>query len=226
VWDSLDSVEWVEASLRLLRAFGNAGGQRAVFVGSCAEYDWSYGLCSEAHTPTVPASLYGASKDGLRRIAEAAARKLDVSLAWARPFFLYGPYEHTDRLVPAIVRPLLRGQPAACSEGSQLRDYLHVADAAAALTALLESAATGPVNIGSGTPVRVRDIVATLGDALGRPDLIRYGAIPGSSEQAPLLLADLSRLRREVGWSPRIDLPAGLDDAIAFWRRSQSRSGT
>jgi nucleoside-diphosphate-sugar epimerase len=219
VWNSLENVRWVEASLRLLRAFGVAGGQRAVFVGSCAEYDWRYGLCSESRTPTAPASLYGASKDGLRRVVDVAAGQLDVSLAWARPFFLYGPHEHPDRLVPAIVRPLLRGEAAACSEGSQLRDYLHVVDAAAALVAILEC---GPINVGSGMPVRVRDIVATLGDAVGRPDLVRYGAIAGSSSEVPLVLADIARLRRETGWSPRIELTAGLKDAVAFWRHSAS----
>lgn len=226
VWNSLENVRWVEASLRLLRAFGDAGGRRALLVGSCAEYDWAHGVCSEARTPIRPASLYGTSKDGLRRVAEAAARSLGVSLVWARPFFLYGPHEHPDRLVPSIIRSLLTGAPAACSEGWQLRDYLHIVDAAAALAALLESELTGPVNVGSGTPVRIRDIVAALGEFIGRADLIRYGAIPTSPGEVPLLLADVARLHDELGWTPGIDLAAGLEEAVEFWRSSASSHGS
>ena len=217
-WTSPENVRWVEASLRLLRAFGVAGGQRAVFAGTCAEYDWSYGLCSELRTPTEPASLYGAAKDGLRRVALAAAADAGIDLAWARPFFLYGRHEDPRRLVPAIALPLLRGHEAPTSEGSQLRDYLHVADAAAALAALLHSGVSGPVNVGSGVPVRVREIVARIGQRTGRPDLIRYGALGDGAGGAPVVLADTGRLRDEVGWRPRIGLDEGLDDVVAFWR--------
>ena len=218
-WTSLENVRWAEASLGLLRAFHAAGGERAVFAGTCAEYDWSYGLCSEVRTPTDPASLYGAAKDGLRRVALAAAQEGGIGLAWARIFFLYGRHEHPQRLVPAIALPLLRGEPAPCSEGLQMRDYLHVADAAAALTELLHSPVTGPVNIGSGVPLRVRDLVAGIGDRLGRPDLVRYGALgDGGAGAAPLVVADPARLRDEVGWRPQIGLAEGLDDVVSFWR--------
>lgn len=219
VWGAVENVRWVEASLRLLRAFGEGEGSgRALFVGSCAEYDWTYGLCSERRTPTRPESLYGAAKDGLRRVAVTAAEGLGVSLAWARPFFLYGPYEHVDRLVPAIALPLLRGEPAPCSGGSQMRDYIHVSDAAAALAALLRSELTGPVNIGTGVPVRVRDLIAQIGDAVGRPELIRYGALGGDKAQAPLVVADVGRLRDELGWGPGVGLEAGLERTVSFWR--------
>lgn len=220
VWNSLENVRWVEASLRLLCAFGEAGGRRALLVGTCAEYEWAHGFCSEARTPLRPASLYGSSKDALRRVAEAAARPLDVSVVWARPFFLYGPHEHPDRLVPAISRSLLSCAPADCSEGWQLRDYLHVVDAARAIVSLLESGLTGPVNVGSGIPIRVRDVVAALGEAIGRGELIRYGAIPTSPGEAPLVLADVARLRDELGWSPSIELAAGLEEVIDYWRCS------
>jgi nucleoside-diphosphate-sugar epimerase len=224
VYTSPENVRWVEASLRLLRALGARGGARAVLVGTCAEYDWSYGLCSEWRTPTEGASLYGASKDALRRIAQAAGDELGVSVAWARPFFLYGPREHESRLVPAVIRPLLRGEPAPCSEGWQLRDYLHVGDAADALAHLLDSALEGPVNVGSGVPVRVRDVAATIGELLGRPELVAYGALGDGRGEAPLVLADTTRLRTELGWTPRVSLRAGLDDAIEFWRSCEGQA--
>lgn len=62
IYSSPENNRWVRASLGLLAAFQGRGGKRAVFTGSCAEYDWSEGLCSEHETPLRPASVYGASK--------------------------------------------------------------------------------------------------------------------------------------------------------------------
>ena len=57
-WTSVENIKWVQASLELLMVFQQSGGKRAVFAGSCAEYDWNYGFCSESVTPLVPNTLY------------------------------------------------------------------------------------------------------------------------------------------------------------------------
>src|SRR3954452_23524389 len=72
-WTSPENVRWVEASLALLRAFAAGGGRRAVLAGTCAEYDWAHGFCSEGVTPLAPWTLYGPSKHALREMAESFA---------------------------------------------------------------------------------------------------------------------------------------------------------
>ncbi|MDQ3998006.1 MAG: NAD-dependent epimerase/dehydratase family protein, partial [Gemmatimonadota bacterium] len=161
-WTTPENVEWVEASLRLVRAFAAADGTRAVFAGSCAEYDWSYGICVEGTTPLGPRRLYGVCKNSLREIVDAFGPASGLSTAWGRVFFLYGPGEHPARLVPSVARALLAGVEARCSDGHQIRDFLHVDDVAAAFVRLLESDVRGPVNIASGTGTSVRDVVAQL----------------------------------------------------------------
>src|SRR5207245_614301 len=84
-----------------------------------------------------------ACKLALASLLEAYAGQTGLSQAWARIFFLYGPREHPKRLVSSVIRSLLRGERARCSHGQQIRDYLHVEDAAGALVALLESEVTG-----------------------------------------------------------------------------------
>jgi nucleoside-diphosphate-sugar epimerase len=217
-WRSPENLRWVEASLRLLRAFSGAGGSRAVAAGTCAEYDWSAGLCDEAETPLAPATLYGTAKDALRRLASAYAREAGLSLAWGRIFFCYGPDEHPSRLVASVARALARGEEAPCSEGRQLRDFLHVADVAAAFVALVGSELEGPANVGSGVGVPVREVVARLAAAAGRPDLVRVGVLPPRPDEAPVVVAGLRR-RAELGWTPRIDLDEGLAETLAWWRR-------
>lgn len=220
-WTSPDNARWADASANLLRRFAECGGRRAVVAGSCAEYDWSKaGVCHEATTALGPATPYGKAKDRLRRWAETFASNAGLSLAWARLFFLYGPGEQAARLVPSVARAALSGQPAECSPGTQERDFLHVEDAADALLAILTSGVSGAVNVGSGRPSAVREVAAEVAAAAGRPDLLKLGARPSPAGEPPLLVADVTRLRDEVGWRPRIDLRRGLGQTVAWWRGS------
>ncbi len=103
--------------------------------GSGYEYDWSYGYCTEGLTPCVPDTVYGACKHALHEMVRSYAAARQLSVAWPRVFFLYGPHEHPQRLVSSVVRALLRGEPAPCSHGRQIRDYMHVQDVADGLVA-------------------------------------------------------------------------------------------
>jgi nucleoside-diphosphate-sugar epimerase len=217
-WTSPENVRWVEASLALLRAFHAEGGRRAVVAGTCAEYDWNHGFLSEGVTPLRPATLYGRSKNSLREVAEAFAAEAGLGLAWGRIFFLYGPREHPGRLVSSVARALVAGEEAPTSEGSQVRDFLHVEDVAGAFCALLLADVTGPVNIGSGVPVTVRQVVEEVARAAGRPELVRAGALPQRENEPPLIVADVRRLHDEVGFTPRHPLEEGIEQTVAWWR--------
>lgn len=208
---------WVQASLELLRRFGEGGGQRVVMAGSAYEYDWRHGYCSEAVTPTVPATYYGACKLALARLLEAYAARGGLSHAWARIFFLYGPREHPERLVSSVIRSLLRDEPARCSHGRQIRDYLHVEDVASALVAMLDSGVTGAVNVASGQPVTLREIVSRVASKLDREHLLQFGAVPSHPHDAPLVVGDVTRLSREAQWQAHYDLDRGLGATIAWW---------
>lgn len=210
-WHDPDNLDWVAASLALTRAFAEHGGRRAVYAGTCAEYDWSFGTLDEATTPLRPHTLYGQAKKTLGELVSASAGPLGLSVAWGRIFFLYGNGEARGRLVSDVIAALLRGEPALCSEGSQLRDLMHVEDVAGAFVALLESEVTGPVNIASGQSRPLREAILRIGECLNRGDLIRLGARPMQAGEPPELNAATQRLASEVGFHPRY----GLDEGIA-----------
>lgn len=224
-WASEQNFRWVQASMHLLEAFGNNGGKRVVMAGTCAEYDWGYGRCIENQTPIRPSSIYGACKVAMQHLLEAYGRRFAMSTAWGRIFHLYGPHEHRARLVPSVILPLLSGQTAPCSSGEQQRDFLHVKDVASAFAALLNSDVMGPVNIGSGQPVAVRDVVERIAAQIGRPALVRLGDQQSRPDESPLLVADVSRLTNEVKWAPFYNLDAGLASTIAWWREQSSKVG-
>jgi nucleoside-diphosphate-sugar epimerase len=193
-WTSPENLRWVQASLELLKNFAAFGGRRTVFAGSCAEYDWSYGYCSEGITPTAPRSLYGTCKNALRQIFTEYCRQENISGGWGRISFLYGPCEATSRLIPSVITALLDGKPAPCTRGSQIRDFLHVEDVASAFCAFLTSEVEGVVNIASGRATSIKEVVELIADKIGRrPPRPRRLTI---SEAEPPVTRGYRRLRR------------------------------
>ncbi len=224
--NSVANFHWLGNSIDHLEAFAANGGRRAVFCGSCMEYDWS-GDCvmSEASTPLAASTAYGRAKAGLSVAYPALCDALGISGAWARPFFLYGPGENPRRLVADVILSLLDGREALCSHGRQKRDFLHVEDVAGAMTALLLSDVTGSVNIGSGEAVALADIIEEIGRQTGSSDLIRLGARQAPPDDPAVVEADVTRLRNNLSWTPKWGLIDGLRDTIAWWRDHRGDKG-
>ena len=214
-WHSPMNLDWAAASLDLVKTFHEAGGARAVMVGSCAEYAWGEDRFTEGATPCRPATLYGTAKDSTRRLVLRYASEWDLSSAWARLFFMYGPGEKPGRLVSDAIAALRANTPFPTSAGLQKRDFLHVGDVAAALVALLGSGVTGSVNVGSGQAVAVREILDMLAAGIGNKDCLRFGERALSAGDPAIIEADTRRLFSEVGFRPRFDLAAGLSDTIS-----------
>ena len=217
-YTSIDNYRWLQSTLDLVDQFRTQGGKRIAVAGSSYEYDQRYGVCSEELTPTEPDTVYGICKHALQEVLAAYCRSTDLTMVWPRIFFVYGPNEHPNRLVSSVIRSLLAGEPARCSHGRQMRDYLYVQDVADGMVALLDGGAQGPVNIGLGTPVTLRQIIETIGEMTGRSDLIRFGAIEARPNEVPLVIADTSRMATATDWRPRYGLEEGLTSTIAWWR--------
>jgi nucleoside-diphosphate-sugar epimerase len=248
-WTAPENLDWLAGSLALLHAFGESGGRRVVVAGTCAEYAWqrrthcveegwvdgaSDAASAEGYrsavehsaTPLRPVTLYGAAKHALHVAAAAWARQTRMGFAWGRVFHVYGPYEQPERLVSGVACALLRGEEALCTHGAQVRDFLYAPDLGAAFAALLLSEAVGPLNMASGKPTRVADVVSAIAAAAGRPELVRLGVLPADPEEPAELTADVRRLREEVGWSPSHDLWEGAELTVAWWRGALEGAGT
>ncbi|MBK8691862.1 MAG: hypothetical protein IPN17_06030 [Deltaproteobacteria bacterium] len=93
-----------------------------------------------------------------------------------------------------------------------------MSDVAGGLVAVLRSGVTGAVNVGSGEPVTVREVVTRLGAMIGRPELLRLGAIEPKAGEPTFVCADNAKLRAETGWKAAYTLDSGLADTVAWWR--------
>lgn len=222
-WTDPDNLRWVSATLELARAFVDAGGRRLVVAGTSAEYGASTEPCDEHTTAIAPTTLYGTAKAATHDVLRAYVDTCGVQLVWGRVFLLYGDEEPAARLVPSVIDALLAGQPAECTHGEQLRDLMHVTDVASAFVALLDSNVTGPVNIGTGQPLRLRDVVMEIAHQLGRADLVRLGARTAPPGEPAMLVPRIDRLTKVVGTASRVSLPAGIEATIAFRRARRAR---
>ena len=221
-WHSEENALWAEASIALMAEFAALGGQRALAAGSSAEYDWRRADHPLRESePLAPATAYGRAKaEAGRALSENPPPGL--SLAWGRIFFCYGPDEPPGRLMGDLLHGLAAGREVPCTDGAQKRDYLHTADVAAALISVLKSGLEGPVNIASGKAVPVRDLIETAARLMGRPDLVRLGALARPADDPPLIEADTRRLA-STGFAPRFDLQSGIRDCIDALKRGAGR---
>ena len=217
-WTAPANLDWAAASLELAREAAEHALERFVGVGTCFEYAYGNdGDCHEQSTPIAPYTLYATAKDATRRALAAFAETAGLGFAWGRVFLLYGPGETPTRLVPHVARNLLAGRQAPISKGLAVRDFIDARDAGNALAALALSPVNGPVNIASGQGVTVRELALTLGRLAGRTELVEIGAL-AERQEPERLVADIARLRDEVGFDAIRPLEEGLAEALDHWR--------
>lgn len=211
------NLKHLAASLAFATELAKHGCRRLLGIGTISEYDLDQGYLSET-SATRPNTLYAASKLALQIVLAQFSITSGMEVVWPRVSFLYGPAEDEQRLVPAILCALLRGQPTRLTPGEQVRDYLHTADAAEGMWAVANSALNGVVNIGSGVPVTVREMALRAGAIVGRPELVELGALPYRAGDAMFACMNTRLVRETTGWKPHYDLDNGLRETVKWWR--------
>jgi nucleoside-diphosphate-sugar epimerase len=220
-WTSPLNLDWTGASLALVKAFEERGGQRAVIAGTCAEYDWRAGKCSEDSTPLLPATLYGVCKKSLCSMLEAFARQKSMGVSWGRIFFAYGPFENRERMVPSIITSLLNNEEAVCRKGTFIRDFLHVSDVGRAFALLLDTPVDGSFNICSGVQTSLGEVTLKIARALGKENLCKIETAEAGNGETAILSGDAKKTRDAIGFVPLFSLDTGLADTIAWWKKRQ-----
>ncbi|MFZ1814789.1 MAG: NAD(P)-dependent oxidoreductase [Rhizobiaceae bacterium] len=217
----------VAGTAAIVRAARRVGARALVYAGSSAEYrEAAHGTSIVEDYPLTTKGLYGASKAAGGFWGGSLALHAGIVFQWVRIFGVFGFGEAPHRLFPAIASKLGKGQPVDLSPGDQTRDFLHVDDVVAGLTAAGEAAMRGTgdrFNLCSGVPVTVREIACTFADRMGRPrDLLRFGAIPYRPDENLWLLGDGSALRRATGFTPALTLLGGIDRFLAELSSSET----
>lgn len=210
------NIEWIVASLNLLKYFHETGGKKVLMAGSVSEYDFSYGYLSEEVTPLNNKSLYGQSKTALCNVAKTFCKQNDIDFKWPRIFNLYGPHEKPQRLVPYVINSCLNGEDVKVSDCLKFQDYLHVEDTTRGIVDVFESDIQGAVNICSNTPVQLRYIVNKIAELTDFKGKILWGAIPAAFDE-DVVIGNNAKLK-SIGWKQKYNIDERLKQTINWWK--------
>jgi len=191
-----------------------------VQVGSSDEYG-GIAAPQQEFMREAPITPYSFAKTAGSQMVQMLYRTEDFQGVVLRFFLVYGPGQDQKRFLPQIINACLRNEVFKTSEGRQLRDFCFVDDIAEAIiSAGVSQKAKGQViNIGSGAPVSIRDMIKKVMDLTGGGKPV-WGAHPYRKGENMQLYPDISIAKNILGWTPAVSLDDGLRKTVAFYREN------
>ena len=169
---------------------------------------------------------YAVAKIAAIKLCDAYRRQHGCDFISAMPTNLYGPNDNFDleasHVIPALIAKMAEAKDAMKDEvllwgtGTPRREFLHVDDCADALVHLMTHfSGEGPVNVGTGDDVTIRELAQLIARIVGFSGRLSFDA--SRPDGTPRKLSDVSHLRR-LGWSARIPLAEGLAQTYTWFR--------
>jgi UDP-glucuronate 4-epimerase len=214
----------VGGTTNLLEACRRRGLPRVVLASSSSVYGaGSLPPFREQDPCTQPISPYAATKRASELLAFTAHHLHGLSITCLRFFTVYGPRQRPDLAIHKFTRLIAWGEPVEIyGDGSTSRDYTYIDDIVDGVVAAVDQQArdAGPVyrtyNLGGSRTTSVAELVALIGRALGRTPIVQHQPEqPGHMRRTH---ADLTLAARELGYSPRVSIDAGIPRFVAWWR--------
>lgn len=173
-------------------------------------------------SPIKPSSPYSASKASADLIVMAYYRTFGLSVTISRCSNNYGPFQHEEKLIPLMIKCAQNNKPLPIyGRGENVRDWIHVKDHCMAIDQILHKGKIGEIyNIGGNAERMNLEVVKMILLYLNKPEsLITFVTDrPGHDLRYAI---DNSKIRRELGWSPRYTFERGLEDTIAWYEMNR-----
>lgn len=205
----------IVATQRLLEAVPESG-VRLTFASSSSVYGDAERYPTPEDATPQPISPYGVTKLCSEQLVMAYRRSTGLDARCVRYFTVYGPRQRPDMAFSRFISAALAGRPVEVyGDGEQVRDFTFVADAVEATIRAGSIANPGEAifNVGGGSRVTVRTVLATLAEILGgRIDIHELPAQPGDVRETG---ADLRRAASTLSWHPTVSLDEGLRAQVA-----------
>ena len=197
----------------LLDYWSERGLTSLIGAGSAEEYGQRAGTIGEEDSPVGPLSPYGWGKRSAGRMVEAWSARTGIPAVWLRPFVVYGPGQTGDMVIPYATRLAMAGEPGEFTDAEQKRDFVYVDDLVEAILSALGLRAEGfaPVNVGTGRPVRLRDVLERIEEVFHADGLFNFGAIPRRPDEPEIQVARLDRAESFLNWRAQTTWEQGVD---------------
>lgn len=222
-----DSLGYYDVNVRgtqtLLEAAKEHGVKQFVFSSSSSVYGANPDVPWGEDTPVLqPVSPYAASKVAGELLGHVYSHLYGIRFLALRLFTVYGPRQRPDLAIHKFARLMLEGEPVPVyGDGSSLRDYTYIEDVTEGIRAAIdyEGSAYEVINLGSGRPIELLEMVEALAEALGASAKLEF--CPRQPGDVPQTRADINKARRFLGWRPQTSITEGL---VQFkrWLENQS----
>jgi dTDP-glucose 4,6-dehydratase len=175
-------------------------------------------------TPYNPSSPYSSTKAGSDLLVRAWVRSFGVQATISNCSNNYGPYQHVEKFIPRQITNVLDGgRPKLYGLGENVRDWIHADDHSAAVLTIIDAGRIGDTYlIGADGEKNNKEVVEAILTELGQP-ADAYDLVTDRPGHDLRYAIDSTKLRTELGWSPRYaDFEAGLGATIAWYRDHES----
>jgi len=205
--------------LNLVKNINRKKLKKFIQIGSSDEYG-NLNSPQRESKKEMPISLYSFSKLATANFFQMLYRTENFPVTILRIFLAYGPGQDQKRFIPQIITGCLQNKSFDTSEGKQLRDFCYIDDIISAIyKCLLNTKNNGEIfNVGSGKPIQIKFLINKIVSQLksGKP---AFGKIKYRKNENMSLFPDISKIKKNVGWKPKVDLSQGIKKTIEYYKK-------
>lgn len=196
----------VIATINVLLEAAKLGGAHVIMAGSFEE---------PSKDDEFPCSPYAAAKAACTSYARMISAIGGLKVSILRLMMVYGPLQKNYKIFPYVINRLRDGQVAELGSARRVLDWVYVDDVIDAFLRVgsLPWTSADPVDIGTGSLIRLRDCIEIIGELMGRPDLLRFGA-RGDRVLEREEAADTELARLKLGWKAKTPFRDGIQATI------------
>ncbi|HEX7660859.1 MAG TPA: dTDP-glucose 4,6-dehydratase [Pseudonocardiaceae bacterium] len=205
----------------LLEAARQVGVQRFHHVSTCEVYgdlplDADTAFTEES--PYRPRTPYNASKAGADHAVRAYHQTYGLPITISNCANNYGSYQFPEKVIPLFTTRAIDGSPLPVYKSKHnRREWIHVLDHVRAIEAILRDGRVGETyHVGTGVEASVEQIADLVLDELGKPQSLKQ-EVPDRPGHDRRYLLDASKIRRELGWQPKVEFDAGMRATIRWY---------
>lgn len=219
-WDGIPDfteekcLENVETQIRFLRETKKLTKLKKIVVaGTCLEYGAKHGVKKETER-LPPDSYLSWAKQTLSEYFALSCKEREVALVWFRIFYVYGPGQRAESLIPSLISALRSNQEPSIKNPSATNDYIYIDDVVSAFAKAVDvETCTGTFNLGTGRLTSVAEIVGLVERSIQSSDKFSSRLVENKCEPTSVssMWADISLLERQIGWMPKVNLAEGIE---------------
>ncbi len=192
-----------------------------IHLGSSDEYGDNKSPIKESVRES-PISPYALAKLSSTYYLQQCFKQGLLNTVILRPFLIFGEMQSKNRFLPYLIENCIQDREFEVTKGGQIRDYLYIKDFNQALIKTLsnEKAYGEIINIASGIPILIKDVVSEVNKIIGKGKPI-YGGIDYRDNESMDLYDDINKAKLILDWKPKYDFMKTLQKVITWYHENE-----